>query len=196
MRLFTGIALASNVVEKLSAALAELRPTARVNWAPVENLHITSKFIGDWPDDRLSALTDSLRTVAVTGPIPIAISGFGFFPNPHHPHSFFAGVQAGPGLVELAVAIDKALLPLGLPAETRAYRPHVTLARIKASNDIRGLREHVADMTDSDFGSYDARDFNLYLSQQASHGPTHATTGRSIYTKLATYDLMRENNAN
>lgn len=196
MRLFTGIALAPIVVDKLSNALGELRPTARINWVPIENLHITSKFIGDWPDDRLSVLTAALQTVAVTGPIPITISRFGFFPNPHHPHSFFAGVQAGPGLAELAAAIDKALLPLGIAAETRSYRPHVTLARIKGSNEIRGLREHIAGMTDLDFGSYEAPDYHLYLSQPASHGPAHATTGRSIYTKLATYDLMRENNAN
>src|SRR5580658_5883825 len=109
-RLFTGIALAPNVVDKLSKALSELRPTAPVNWAPIENLHITSKFIGDWPDDRVSALRVALLDVAVAGPIPITISRFGFFPNPHHPHSFFAGVQAGPGLAELTAAIDTALL--------------------------------------------------------------------------------------
>jgi 2'-5' RNA ligase len=196
MRLFTGIALAPHVVEKLSKALNDLRPKARINWAPAENLHITSKFIGDWADDRLATLTTALDTVSVTGPISITISRFGFFPNPHHPHSFFAGVLAGPGLAELAAAIDDALLPLGLAAETRPYRPHVTLARIKASNDIRGLREHIAGIADLDFGSFEAPEFHLYLSQQANQGPTHATTGRSIYTKLATYDLMRENKAN
>jgi 2'-5' RNA ligase len=186
MRLFTGIDLAPNVVDRLSAILSELKPTARLNWSPVENVHITCKFIGEWPEDRLSELTTALRSVPHPGPISINISGFGFFPNPHRPHSFFAGVQADPSLAELATAIDQALAPLGCPPETRAYHPHLTLARIKGSGDLRALREHVAGMTDLDFGSFAAQQFHLYLSRPATRG--------SAYTKLATYDLMREIN--
>jgi 2'-5' RNA ligase len=185
MRLFTGIDLAPNVVDRLSAALNEFRPTARINWSPVENLHLTIRFIGAWPEDRLSELKSALGAVAVPGPVPITISRFGFFPNPHHPHSFFADVQAAPRLTELATAIDHALLPLGLAPETRPYVPHVTLARIKGTSDTRRLREYIAAMTDFNFGSFHAPDFHLYLSQH--------TTGGSAYTKLATYDLMREN---
>lgn len=186
MRLFTGVALAPHVTERLAAALDEFHPTARVNWTPVDNLHITCRFIGNWPDARLTDLTAALGTVAAEGAIPINISRFGFFPNPHHPHSFFAGVQAGAGLADLVAAIDRALLPLGLAAEARPYHPHVTLARIRGTGDIRALREHIAGMTNFDFGRFDAREFHLYLSQPSGRG--------SVYTKLATYDLMREKN--
>jgi 2'-5' RNA ligase len=186
MRLFTGIALAPNVIDTLSAALAELRPTARISWSSAENLHITSKFIGAWNEGRMPEITSALRTVAVAGPIPITISRFGFFPNPHHPHSFFAGVQSGPELTNLAAAIDSVLEPLGVAPETRAYRPHVTLARIKPGHDIHGLRERLAAMTDLNFGSFEALNFHLCLSEPANKG--------SVYTRVATYDLMRENN--
>jgi len=184
MRLFTVIALSPNVIDSLSSTLNDLRPTARVNWSPVENLHITLRFIGEWPEDRLSVLTAALATVVIAGPVPIAVSQFGFFPNPRHPHSFFAGVHSGPALTELASAIDRTILPLGLAPEIRPYRPHVTLARIKATHDIRGLREQIAGMTDFDFGSFEALAFHLYQSKPGAGG--------SVYTKLATYDLMRE----
>jgi 2'-5' RNA ligase len=184
MRLFTGIALAPAVVEKISAALTELRPTARVNWTPPENLHITCRFIGAWHEDRLKDLKTTLDTVAHTAPIAIGVSRFGFMPNPHRPHFLFAGVQATPGLAALVNSLDDALQPLGLAAETRAYHPHVTLARIKANADIRGLREHIAAMSDFDFGSFAAHEFHLYESRPSDRG--------SVYTKLATYDLMRE----
>jgi 2'-5' RNA ligase len=185
MRLFTGIALAPTVTEKLSATLEALRPNARIKWAPIENLHITCKFIGNWPDEHLPDITAALDTVSSVGPVSIAISRFGFFPNPHHPHFLFAGVQAAPALAALVTTIDQALLPLGLAPETRPYRPHVTLARVKADDDIRGLRERIAAMTDFDFGSFDAREFHLYESRPGARG--------SVYTNLATYDLMREN---
>jgi 2'-5' RNA ligase len=187
MRLFTGIALAPHIVETLSSLLDDLRPTAPISWTPVENLHITCKFIGEWPEDRLADLKAALKTVAIAAPIPIEVTGFGFFPTPHHPRSFFAGVHAGPQLVELPAAIDHALLPLGIGAETRPYRPHITLARMKETGVIRTLRERIAGMTDFDFGAFDAYDFHLYLSKPATRG--------SVYTKLATYDLMREDTA-
>jgi 2'-5' RNA ligase len=177
MRLFTGISLAPNVVDRLSALLEELKPTADLKWSPISNLHITCKFIGAWQEDRLAELKAALDTVRAAGPIPITISGCGFFSN-----SFFAGVQAGPALAELASTIDQSLLPLGCPPETRAFHPHVTLARFKRSGDLPALRENV------DFGSFTAREFHLYLSEPTPRG--------SVYTKLATYDLVREQNTN
>jgi 2'-5' RNA ligase len=185
MRLFTGIALAPTVMERLSVTLEALRSSGRIKWSPIGNLHITCRFIGAWPDDRLEDLRTALNTVTAEGPIPIGIARFGFLPNPHHPHFLFAGVQAAPALASLVTTIDQALLPLGLAAETRPYRPHVTLARIKADDDISGLRERIAAMTDFDFGSFDAHEFHLYESRPGARG--------SVYTKLATYDLMREN---
>jgi 2'-5' RNA ligase len=188
MRFFTGISLASNVVGRLSALIDELRPFAAINWVPADNLHITTRFIGEWPDERLPELTGALATVPGAAPIPIAVSRFGFLPTPHHPHSFFAGVQAGPALAELAASIDRALQPLGCVPEARPYRPHVTLARIKHNQNIAGLRERIATITDFDFGSFDVRDFHLYLSRPTGRG--------SAYTRLATYDLMREKSTN
>ena len=178
MRLFTGISLTPNIIERLSSLLKELRPTARINWSPVENLPITLRFIGEWPEDRLPELKAELARVTAEKPIPVTISRFGYFPNPHRPHSLFAGVQAGPELASLARATGN--------DEARGFHPHVTLARIKASSDVTALRERIAGISDSDFGSFDIHEFHLYLSQPGPRGST--------YTKLATYDLMREKN--
>lgn len=188
MRLFTGIALPSEVTDKLAGVLNDLKPTARINWSPVPNLHITCKFIGRWPEDRLPEMEAALKGVGADGPIPITVSRFGFFPNPHRPHSLFSGVQAGSALPELVSAIDHALAPLGCAVETREYHPHVTLARIKGTADLIALREHIAQIANPDFGSFEAREFHLYSSQPGPRG--------SVYTKLATYDLMREKNEN
>jgi 2'-5' RNA ligase len=181
MRLFTGIALPPRVLDNLARVLKELRPLASLNWSPVENLHITSKFIGQWPEERLAELESALENVNFGRVFEVAIAGFGYFPNPHHPRAFFAGVQAGPGLAELAHAIDGTLRPLGVAKEDRPYTPHLTLARIK-HEDIRALREHIAKMTNFDFGTFQASEFHLYLSKTGPKG--------SIYTPLATYPLL------
>jgi 2'-5' RNA ligase len=53
---------------------------------------------------------------------------------------------------------------------------------VKRSIDLPNLPVNI------DFGSFTAREFHLYLSQPTPHG--------SVYTKLATYDLVREQNTN
>jgi 2'-5' RNA ligase len=181
MRLFTGIALPPPVRGNLARVLKELRPLAPVSWQPVENLHITSKFIGQWPEERLAELEGTLEKVSQPLAFEIAIAGFGYFPNPHHPKTLFAGVEAGPAIGELASRIDEALRPLGIAKEERPYSPHLTLARIK-NEDIRALREHIAKMTNFDVGTFQVSEFHLYSSKA---GPKS-----SIYTSIASYPLL------
>ena len=180
MRLFTGIAIAPDVLDKLARVLMELRPLAQANWSPVENLHITSKFIGEWPEARLRELEGALKHMETVNRFEISIARFGYFPNPHHPHTLFAGIKAGPELAGLAKRIDDALEPTGVKREDRPYSPHLTLARIKHGN-IKPLRDHIANMTDFDFGKFEVSEFHLYLSKPGPRG--------SVYTRLAAYPL-------
>ncbi len=185
MRLFAGIAIGPNVVANLARILKELRPLAPLTWSPVENLHITSKFIGEWPEERLLELEEALEGVPLPGSFTVTISGFGYFPNPHNPRVLFAGVQAGSELGALAAAIDERLRLLGIAGEERPYSPHLTLAQIKQKpakpDHIRELREHIANMTNFDFGTFQDSEFHLYLSKTGPKG--------SVYTSLASYPL-------
>jgi 2'-5' RNA ligase len=185
MRLFTGIALAPGVQGNLARVLNELRPLASLNWSPVENLHITSKFIGAWPEERLPELQRALEGMSPRGCFEVTIARFGYFPNPHHPRTLFAGVQSAsiegkPALAEVAKQLDDTLAPLGVAREDRAYSPHLTLARIQHEN-IRALREHIAKMTNFDFGTFQVSEFHLYVST--------AGAGGTVYTPLSSYSL-------
>lgn len=185
MRLFTGIAIAPEVTRRLEALLEELRPLAKLRWSPAENLHITTKFIGEWPEQRLGDLERALGEARRPGAFPISVGGFGFFPNEAHPKTFFAGVHADARLPRLAHALDEALEAVGCARETRPYSPHLTLARLKHEN-IGQLRQYLtgvadATMANSDFGSFEATAFHLYLSRPGSGG--------SVYTRLASWRL-------
>lgn len=182
MRLFTGIALDQDVQSTLEQVLRELRPLAPLNWSPVENLHITTKFIGEWPEQRLDELKRVLSSLPVPAAFPIRIAQFGYLPNPHRPRALYIGVQAGPELAELARLTEEALAPIGIGKEKRSYKPHLTLARI-GSSAVQTLREHIAKMPIHDFGAFQASEFHLYLS-------TPRPGGRgSQYRSLAAFPL-------
>ena len=176
MRLFTGLDLPDEVVRRLRTLLDHLQPTARINWSPPENLHITTKFIGEWPEARLDELKSVLGGLPPRPPIPVHIRKVGFFPNPHAPRVFWCGIDS-PELEALAAATDRATETLGIPAETRAFSPHLTLARIKERLNLQPLRESIAALTSLEFGRFLADRFFLYQSRVGPKG--------SVYTKLA-----------
>ena len=62
MRLFTAIALPGEIRDKLDSLVHDLRPTAKIKWSRAENLHVTTKFIGEWPAARLEQLNKEFRT--------------------------------------------------------------------------------------------------------------------------------------
>jgi len=182
MRLFTGLDLPAEVVRNLDALLAQLRPLAPIKWSPPANLHITTRFIGEWPAERLPDLRAALGGIPRHPPISIHIRKLGFFPNPHSPRTFWAGVEAAPDLAALAAETDHALEPLGLqPEKGRPFSPHLTLARIKGPVDLQALREIVAALPSPDFGGFSADRFFLYHSRPGPAG--------SVYTKLAEFRL-------
>jgi len=182
MRLFTAIDLPGEVLRNLEDLLVKLRPTARINWSPTANLHITTKFIGEWPEASLEELTRALAELAPRPAIPVEIHRVGFFPNPHSPRVFWCGIEA-PGLEALAADTDKAAAALGIRSEARAFSPHLTLARIKERLELQPLREAVAALSSLDFGRFHASSFFLYQSKLRPTG--------SVYTKLREYPFAQ-----
>lgn len=179
MRLFTGIDLPEDVHDKLERLLARLRPTAHLIWSPVYNLHITTKFIGSWSGQELEKLTSALGSIPQPSAIAISIRGVGWFPNPHNPRVFWAGVIGGAALAELAQRTEDALEPLGVAREQREFFPHLTLARIRQPVPLQAMRQTIARMDSLEFGSFEADRFYLYLSRPGSAG--------SVYSKLAEF---------
>ena len=148
----------------LAALLDRLRPLAKLHWIPVEKLHITTKFIGEWPEERLDELKRALAAVTCPVPVEIAIRRLGWLPNPRSARMLYAGVEASDALTALAAATERAAEGVGVPVEDRIYRPHVTLARTRKRVPLGALRQALAEIELSAIGSYRASSFALYLS--------------------------------
>lgn len=178
MRLFAGIGLPKNIIDNLARLIEHLRSTAHLSWSAPYNLHITTKFIGEWPPDRLEEIKEAIRPLARRPPIDIAVSGIGWFPNGRSPRVLYADIKAGPELELLAKDTDDSLFPLGIARETRRFSPHLTLARVKdPAVPLEHLRETIKKLESMEFGRFTANGFRLYLSKPGPAG--------SIYTQLA-----------
>ncbi|MGD0200636.1 MAG: RNA 2',3'-cyclic phosphodiesterase [Bryobacteraceae bacterium] len=183
MRLFTAIDLPAELLAALGQLIGRLRPTARIKWSTPENIHLTTKFIGEWREERLGELEAALAALPARDPIEIQMRGLGFFPNPHHPRVFWAAVHAPAALAELVRQTEDALARLGIPRESRPFSPHLTLARIKEPAPMRSLQQAIASLPSTDFGSFTVDRFYLYQSRLSPAG--------SVYTRLSDHPLRK-----
>lgn len=178
MRLFTAIDLPNEILLRLERLISALRPEALINWSPLDNLHITTKFIGSWPDARLEELDHSLASLAPRAPFDVELKNLGWFPNARSPHTFWIGVH-GEELHGLARETEETLASLGVARETREFSPHLTIARIKTPVPLRRLHEKIEEMQPAALGRFSVPQFLLYRSDPGSNA--------SVYRRLREY---------
>ena len=181
MRLFVAIDIPAEIKDALRCFVDRLRPTAKIGWSPVDNLHITTKFIGEWPETRLDEMKRALMALPAKEAIDITVKGLGWFPNARRPRVFWAGIEGGEPLRALAHATEHAVAGLGVPSEERDYSPHLTLARIREAVPLDRLHQTIESFPAGcgfNFGSFSATQFFLYLSAGGK------------YTQLAGFPLV------
>lgn len=134
MRLFLAVDPGERLRLILTPALDAWRERLDLKWVRPENLHVTLRFLGDWPDDRLEPLKDTVRTtLRGRTSFPVTPGGFGVFPHWRSPRVLFLHLDDGGELADLATAVSggiDARLP-GVGAPAGPFRAHLTLARFR-----------------------------------------------------------------
>jgi 2'-5' RNA ligase len=194
MRVFVGLDLEDKIRQRISEFVDEVRELAPgVRWVSPESLHVTLKFIGERPEAAVKDIEQALASAAEE-PFQIHFRGVGFFPTANSARVFWVGIDAGPGLAELAKRVEASVAGLGIPEEKRGFSPHLTLARAGGGSGAPGrregdkpnrqfvkLQEKLGKIESPDFGTMTAREFFLYRSQLSKQG--------SRYTKIARFEI-------
>jgi 2'-5' RNA ligase len=137
-RLFIAVPLPDDAAEAVRSVVDEVRAEplpagARdVRWVRLDGLHLTLRFLGPTPEDRVERTATAVREVAqaAAGPIAMELGGAGTFPPHGRPRALWLGiVQGAEALGDLAAQLDTTLAAAGRPSEHRPFRPHLTLAR-------------------------------------------------------------------
>lgn len=137
MRAFIAIHPSTEVVERLEDLRLKLEkdlPESAVRWS--EHLHLTTQFLGNIEDGRVGDFGIAIRK-ACTGarPFTLCCAGIGCFPSARQPRVIWAGLSGDTEpLQKLKAALDHALEPLGYVPENRAFKPHLTIARVREFN--------------------------------------------------------------
>ncbi len=180
MRVFVALDIPDDVRRAIASVAGKLEGTCRgARWARVADMHVTLKFIGEAPAEKVERIKSALAAVHSTTPMEMTFRGAGFFPNERHPRVFWVGISATPNLAELAADIERRMEELGIPREQRPFRPHLTLARFKSEEGLDRLRETLRGLEPLEFGSTQTGELHLYQSQ--------LKPGGAVYMRLATF---------
>jgi 2'-5' RNA ligase len=161
-----------------AALIARMGGVAGARWQDDDQLHITLRFIG--PVDRPTAedIAVALTSVRQT-PFDIALSGVGSFDRKGRPDALWVGVTLTDAIHALHKKIDQAIVRLGLPAEGRAYLPHVTIARLgRTAGPVGGFIDHAGTIGSAPFTITHFALFESTLGQ-----------GGAVYTAVERYPL-------
>lgn len=123
-------------------ALAPLRDAApALGWVDSARLHLTVKFLGERHPGAVDALMAALRDVGGRhAPFTLDLKGVGAFPNFRRARVVWLGIEPEPRLELLHHDVESWCERLGYEVEGRAFRPHLTLARVKAGTGEDTLR--------------------------------------------------------
>ena len=133
IRLFAAVAVPDHIAEGLARRQQGL-PRAR--WRTGESLHITLRFFGEVSEPVAADIDAELAGIRQE-PFEIELAGVGSFGEGLDIRAVWAGVADSEPLRRLAGRCESAARRAGLKPETRAYRPHVTLAYLRQSPQDR-----------------------------------------------------------
>ena len=127
MILFAAIKLPPRLMQDIARVQ---RGVSGARWSAPEKLHITTAFFGEVDDDHAEALDYELAR----HPLPsfeLELEGAGHFGN-DEPHAIWLGVKDSLALTGLHKHCKSAARRAGVIMEKRNYKPHVTLAYMRA----------------------------------------------------------------
>jgi 2'-5' RNA ligase len=170
VRTFIALELPEEIQAQLAAAQDVLRgSSARLTFMDPALIHITVKFLGEVNEKKIPQVCAALKAIPFF-PFPVT-AGRVMVNNPKRPHTVWCVAGDDGKGAELFRLVEGALLPLGFPAESRPFKPHATIARVKYPDP--SLFRELELLNGRTYGSCTISGLKLKKSTLTSRGPIY-----------------------
>ena len=184
IRSFVAIELSPDIRSQIEKIQNELKgSSADVRWVRSRGIHLTLKFLGGIPEEKISEISGVLtRCAAETERFNLIIHSLGAFPNATNPKVIWIGVEDESGrLLKAQQSVEKSLAAIGFKEEKRAFTPHLTLGRLKSPRGKREVSRQIEASGECSCGTLTVTEICLFKSDLKPSG--------AVYTKLKTFPL-------
>ncbi|HHI02531.1 MAG TPA: RNA 2',3'-cyclic phosphodiesterase, partial [candidate division Zixibacteria bacterium] len=141
--------LSDDVEQFLGGIILDLKQKrGRVKWVASKNIHLTMKFLGETDENKVEAIIESIKSVAAKHKsVECTIDRIGGFPNLRRPRVIWAGIEKKEDninrLEAIASDIEEEMTPLGFEKESRKFKSHLTLGRVKDNRNLYELTKYL-----------------------------------------------------
>jgi 2'-5' RNA ligase len=159
----------------------------RLKWVQADAVHLTLKFLGEQSPEKLTELRNRIPEALSANALRtfyLELSGVGAFPNYRLPRVLWMDLSGETeALCDLWKTVENLTTRMGFPPETRPFRPHLTLARIKDPGDFSLALAKTLTESDPPMGRWKVGSVTLMRSELRSGGP--------LYSPLASFPLYK-----
>jgi 2'-5' RNA ligase len=172
MRLFVAVPLPAGIQDHLAGLQGRIPSSESIaRIVPARDFHLTLKFIGEWPDERVDEVKRKLALVQFE-PFDATLAGIGTFPSEQRVNVVWVGLAPEAPVLALQQAVDAALAPL-LPASSE-FKAHLTLCRVKSISDKAAFLASLKTLKPEPL-HFPVREFQLIKSTLTPDGPVYET---------------------
>jgi 2'-5' RNA ligase len=197
IRAFIAIALPPDIQECLqlvSTNLKEQLGEKAVRWVPVENIHLTLKFLGDVSVANLDVLKEIISAEAASHkPMEFSVGRLGAFPKARRPRVIWVGVEAPSELFALQRGIEARTTRVGYPPDERDFSPHLTLGRVTRTaspGEVRKIGDVLSSSSVGFLGAARVQTLHLFKSDLQ---PSGAVYSKMFSAPLGEVEFRKEN---
>jgi 2'-5' RNA ligase len=182
IRAFISIELPVDLKQEMAQLLGRLQKTGDqrwIKWVDPYNIHLTVKFLGNVSGEILKNITKAMENVVTEIPqFNLKVSGLGVFPNVNQVRVVWIGIGGElDKLNQLQTLVENNLLTLGFIAESHAFVPHLTLARLRDQTpcaERQRLGQLIASTNFETSCTVQVRAMNLTKSQLTKEGAVYS----------------------
>jgi len=151
--------------------------TDRISWVDEAHMHVTLRFIGDTPEEKVEAIHRALSKVQPSySAFRLSIRGTGIFGSSYKPRVLWFGVDDSDGLlVKMEKDIAGVLEEAGWPDDRQNFVPHLTIGRIQFIRIRNKLNEKVEKNRDKHLMDMEVNAFHLIESRLTPDGLVYQT---------------------
>lgn len=180
IRLFIALAIPEAIKSAIETVQAQLRrtlPAKAARWTRREQFHLTLKFLGNVPLNRVDELIEAcLLACRPHPPLRLTAQKIGFFPNARVPRVVWVGIRDPHECLGVVwKAVQSAAQPFTSEPPEPEFTGHVTLARV--SRLRREETEHLAKaagrLDNVPLGEWTAGQLELVRSELLPEGARH-----------------------
>lgn len=135
IRTFIALEISEAIKEEIIRIQDEINKTNAISgkWVLKDNLHLTLKFLGDTPLDKVERVKEAIKDCFKEDKsINCDIAGVGVFPNDRFARVIWVRIKKGEiEIISLAKKLEKILSKLGFKKEKKDFKTHITICRPK-----------------------------------------------------------------